>query len=118
MNKMDQRSLSTLLFLKFKFLGNTYQTQFISLDENSYAQKGMSMQSLFMKTINMVCFEISKTVFLPIDLSDQAMVEKAFACPIEVQLWHRVTSQRPYRQPDEEKLLGSFFVELNELPRI
>jgi hypothetical protein len=33
-------------------------------------------------------------------------------------LWHRVTSQRPYRQPDEEKLLGSFFVELNELPRI
>lgn len=26
MNQMDQRSLSTLLFLKFKFLGNTYQT--------------------------------------------------------------------------------------------
>jgi len=70
MSKMDQRSLSTLLFLKFKFLGNTYQTQFISLDENSYAQKGQAMQSIFMKTINMVCFEISKTVFLPIDLSD------------------------------------------------
>jgi hypothetical protein len=55
---------------------------------------------------------------LPFDLHDQAMVEKAFACPLEVQLWHRVTSQRPYRQPDEEKLIGSFFVELNELPRV
>ena len=76
------------------------------------------MQSPFMKAINMVCFEIAKTVFLPFDLQDQAAVEKAFACPLEVQLWHRVTSQRPYRQPDEEKLLVSFFVELNEQPRV
>lgn len=77
------------------------------------------MQSSFMKAIGMACFDISKTVFLPIDLNDQAMVEKAFACPVEVQLWHRitVTSQRAYRQPDEEKLIGSFFVELNELSR-
>jgi hypothetical protein len=37
---------------------------------------------------------------------------------MEVQLWHRITSQRPYRQPDEEKLMGSFFVELNELPKV
>ena len=37
MTKVDKRSLSTLIFLKFKFLGNTYQTQFVSLDENSYA---------------------------------------------------------------------------------
>lgn len=59
-----------LLFLKFKFLGKSYQTQFVSLDEHSYAQKGLSMQSPFMKAINMVCFEIAKTVFLPLDLHD------------------------------------------------
>jgi len=28
-----------------------------------------------------------------------------------------VTSSIPYRQPDSEDLLGSFFVELNELPK-
>ena len=71
-----------------------------------------------MKAINMITFDIAKTVFLPIDMSDQKQVEQAFACPLEVQLWHRITSQRPYRQPDEEKLIGSFFVELNELPKI
>lgn len=76
------------------------------------------MQSNYMKAINMVCFEIGKTIFLPVDLNDQREVEQAFACPLEVQLWHKITSQRPYRQPDEEKLLGSFFIELNELPKV
>ena len=28
-----------------------------------------------------------------------------------------MTSSIPYRQPDSEDLLGSFFVELNELPK-
>lgn len=37
MKQMESRSLSMLLFLKFKFLGKSYQTQFVSLDENSYA---------------------------------------------------------------------------------
>jgi hypothetical protein len=37
-----------------------------------------------MKAINMVCFEIAKTIFLPLDLNDQRQVEQAFACPLEV----------------------------------
>jgi len=70
MQHMELRSMSTLLFLKFKFLGTSYQTQFVSLDESSYAQKGQTMQSQFMKTIGMACFDICKTVFLPVDLND------------------------------------------------
>lgn len=66
----------------------------------------------------MACFEIAKTIFLPVDLNDQRQVEQAFACPLEVQLWHKITSQRAYRQADEEKLIGSFFIELNELPKV
>ena len=32
----------------------------------------------------MITFDIAKTVFLPIDMSDQKQVEQAFACPLEV----------------------------------
>ena len=55
---------------------------------------------------------------LPLDLADQATMESAFGCPLEIQLWNRVTSSIPYRQPDSEDLLGSFFIELNELPKV
>lgn len=70
-----------------------------------------------MKSLNLAAFEIKKTILLRLDLSDQATIESAFGCPLEIQLWNRVTSAIPYRQPDSEDLLGSFFVELNELPK-
>ena len=65
----------------------------------------------------MANFSIDKTILLPLDLTDQATIESAFGCPLEIQLWNRVTSNVPYRQPDSEDLLGSFFIELNELPK-
>lgn len=75
------------------------------------------MQSNFMKQINMLPLSIGKTILLPIDLGNQNEVEQAFACPLEVQLWHKVTARESYKQADKEDLLGSFFVELNELPK-
>ena len=65
----------------------------------------------------MMCFDISKTVFLPLDMGDQGMIEQAFARPLEIQLWQRITAKEAYKQADSEELLGSFFIELNELPR-
>ena len=76
------------------------------------------IQSLQMKAIDMACFGVNKTILLPLDLADQAAIEGAFGRPLEIQLWNRVTSAVPYRQPDSEDLLGSFFVELNELPKV
>lgn len=70
-----------------------------------------------MKALNMAAFSIKKTILLSLDLTDQATIESAFGRPLEIQLWNRVTSSIPYRQPDSEDLLGSFFVELNELPK-
>ena len=108
-----------MLFLKFKFLGQTYQTKLISLSESNFESKGgvQTIQSLQQKAINMACFDIKKTILLPLDLTDQHTIESAFSTPLEIQLWNRITSSIPYRQPDSEDLLGSFFVEINELPK-
>ena len=111
-NKTD---FSSLLYLKFRFLGQNYQTKFIALD---HPAENQALQSKFMKAVNMLALDISKTILLPIDLGNQQEVEQAFACPLEVQLWHKVTAREQYKQPDKEDLLGSFFVELNELPKI
>ena len=45
------------------------------------------------------------------------MIEQAFARPLEIQLWQKITAKESYKQADSEDLLGSFFIELNELPR-
>jgi len=50
-----------------------------------------------MKALNLAAFDIKKTILLPLDLSDQATIENAFGCPLEIQLWNRVTSSIPYR---------------------
>ena len=70
-----------------------------------------------MRALNLMCFDISKTIFLPLDLNDQGMIEQAFARPLEIQLWQKITAKESYKQADSEDLLGSFFIELNELPR-
>ena len=117
--QMGKKGKASLLFLKFKFLGQTYHTKFISLNETQFEPRGgvQQIQSPQMKALNLAAFDIRKTILLPLDLADQAMVEAAFSCPLEIQLWNRVTSSIPYRQPDSEDLIGSFFVELNELPK-
>ena len=62
-------------------------------------------------------FEINKTTFIELQLEDPQVVEQAFARPLEVELWHKVTAELKYAQPSREELLGSFMVELNELPK-
>ena len=51
-------------------------------------------------------------------MSDLAQIEGAFGKPLEIQLWHKVESQRTYEKPIKEQMLGQFFVELNELPKM
>ena len=118
--EMGGKGKASLLFLKFRFLGQTYHSKFISLNENKFESRGgvHQIQSPQMKALNLASFDIKKTILLTLDLADQSMIENAFGCPLEIQLWNRITSAVPYRQPDSEDLLGSFFVELNELPKV
>ena len=51
-------------------------------------------------------------------MSELAQIEEAFGRPLEIQLWHKVESQRTYEKPIKEQMLGQFFVELNELPKM
>lgn len=103
---------SSSLFFKTKFLGSAHQTKF-------YAQKAGNLNnpSRFRHQLGMALFELNKTMLLKIDLSNQAEIEEAFSKPLELQLWNKVPAKDMYRQADEENLLGSFFIELNELPR-
>lgn len=63
-------------------------------------------------------FDVNRTVFVDIDMDNTFEVEDAFGRPLEIQLWHKVTSEQKYAQPSHEDLVGSFFVELNELPKV
>jgi len=69
---MGTKGKASLLYLKFKFLGETHHTKFISLNENSFEGKGgvHQIQSPQMKTLNLASFDIKKTILLPLDLSD------------------------------------------------
>lgn len=97
------------LYLKFEFAGKTYQTKFMALTRDTNPR--------LMHEVNMMTLEVNKTVFLDIHMGDPREVEEAFARPLEVQLWHKVASQQRYAQPDREEQVGSFFIELNELPK-
>jgi len=44
-------------------------------------------------------------------------VESAFGKPLEIQFWVKQESQKRYLQSEKEEMLGSFFVELNELTK-
>ena len=51
-------------------------------------------------------------------MSNQSEIEEAFAKPLEIQLWYKKEATNKYSQADQEQLLGSFFVELNELSKV
>jgi len=51
-------------------------------------------------------------------MADSEGVEQAFGKPLEIQLWHKIESNRTYEKPIKEEMLGQFFVELNELSKI
>lgn len=44
-------------------------------------------------------------------------MEDAFSRPLEIQLWYRKDAVNRYQRPENENLLGSFFVELNDLSK-
>jgi hypothetical protein len=62
-------------------------------------------------------FQVNKTILVEVDMEDTQSVEEMFSRPLEVQLWHKVTAEQRYAQPSHEELLGSFFLEMNELPK-
>lgn len=71
--KFSEKQNSSLLYLKFKFLGQSYQTKFISLQQG-YKDE-VNLQSAIMKTFNMLCFQIGKTTLLPVELTDLQEIE-------------------------------------------
>ena len=85
---MPDKSLASLIYLKFRFNGESYQTKFIALntDEPSVEDKNATrvFQTSYSRALNMICLEVQKTVFLPLDLSDQDAIEQAFGTPLEV----------------------------------
>ncbi len=70
-----------------------------------------------MTRVEMMTYDVNRTIFVEVDMSDTYAAEQLFATPLEVQLWHKVTAEVRYAQPSTEELIGSFFVELNELPK-
>ena len=62
-------------------------------------------------------YDLNRTVFVEVDMANTYQVEQLMAKPLEVQLWHKVTSEVRYHQPCTEEMIGSFFIELNELPK-
>ena len=71
---IGSKGKASLLYLKFKFLGETHHTKFISLSQRDFESRGgvSDIQSMQMKALNLAAFEINKTVLLSLDLSDQA----------------------------------------------
>lgn len=49
-----------------------------------------------MKSLNLIVFDIKKTVWLDIDFSKQNEIEKEFAKPLEVQLWYKKENTLKY----------------------
>ena len=99
------------MYLKFRLLGQTYQTKFISSLQTS-------QNSVFLRQLNLTVFDVKKTVFIDLDFSKQAEIEEAFSRPLELQLWLKKEHELRHHQPEEELLLGSFFIELNDLGKI
>lgn len=110
---ISRQNAQSSLFFKTKFLGMNHQTKF-------YAKQTGNLDALsrFKQNLGMAIFDLNKTILLRVDLGNQAEVEEAFGRPMELQLWHKVPARDIYRQNDVEKLLGTFFIELNELPRV
>ena len=57
---------SSLLYLKFRFLGNNYQTKFMALQGDDLER----LQTRQMKAVDMLVLNIKKTMFLMVDFSN------------------------------------------------
>lgn len=96
------------LYLKFTLGGEQYMTKFIPVTQPSNQLLGK---------VDMMSYDINRTVFIEVDMADTYQVEQLMAKPLEVELWHKVTSEVRYQQPSSEEMIGSFYIELNELPK-
>ena len=65
------------MYLKFRFLGQSFQTKFISNINTSHS-------SMFLKQLDINIIDIKKTVFVELDFMRQGEIEEAFARPLEV----------------------------------
>ena len=59
------------MYLKFRMLGQNYQTKFIS-------NLSQSISSPYLKSLNLNVFDIKKTVFIELDFLKQDDIEEAF----------------------------------------
>jgi len=72
---MPDKSLANLLYLKFRFNGENYQTKFVSLEQTESPpvedrNSSKIFQTSYARALNLFCLNIQKTILLPLDLSD------------------------------------------------
>jgi hypothetical protein len=101
-------------FLKYRMFNQTFQTKFIGAD----ATNSLDSLNILLDKLKMRRFDISKSNFIDLDMTDSDLMEAAFGKPLEIQLWHKIESVRTYEKPIKEEMIGQFFVELNELSKI
>jgi hypothetical protein len=75
------------LYLKFGLAGEQYMTKFIPLSQPSNFE---------MTKVEMMTYDVNRTILIEVDLSDTYRAEQLFAKPLEVQLWHKVTAEVRY----------------------
>lgn len=67
--------------------------------------------------LDLQVININKTFFIELDFKNQPQMETALGKPLEIQLWHKIESAQHYQKAEHESLLGSFFIELNEVTK-
>ena len=73
-----QPDSSISLYLKFKILNQEFRSKFIPL------QKDGNMQLVCKSKVNMMTFDVNRTVFVDIDMDNTFEVEDAFGRPLEI----------------------------------
>lgn len=68
-------SRTNQLYLKFKLAGESYMTKFIPLSQPS---------NLEMTQLQMMTFDVNRTILIELDMSNTYQVEQLFAKPLEV----------------------------------
>ena len=83
-------------------MGQVFQTKFIGADQKD----SLDSLNILLQKLKMQRFGIGKSNFVELDMTDSDSVEQAFGKPLEIQLWHKVESNRTYEKPIKEEMLG------------
>ena len=62
--------------------------------------------NILLQKLKMQRFDISKSDFIELDMTDLALIEQNFGKPLEIQLWHKIESSRTYEKPIKEEMIG------------